>query len=108
MLFAQTYDDNNRLAQDLLQERGGQRDLAAYVEDPHVALSHAPQELFLDPSDMLRLDLGEISEATSTPLFEIRRPASEREAKAISDLYLKRDMVPADADYIWRLIPQRT
>lgn len=102
VLFAQTYDDGAHLADDLRKEHAGQRDLAAYVEDPHVVLSHAPQELFLDPSDMLRLDLTTTQAPAPSPLFEIRRPASQAEARAISDLYLKREMVPADADYIWQ------
>lgn len=102
VLFAQTYDDSSRLAKDLRSEQPGQRDLAAYVDNPHVVLSHAPQELFLDPSDMLRLDLDDAPEFLPNAVFEIRRPAREEEARGISDLYLKRDMVPADADYIWQ------
>ncbi len=101
LLFAQTFTDSEVLAQTLLQERLGHRDVAAYVEDPHVVLSRAPQELFLDPSDMLRLSLEKLSDSIETLPYEIRPIESQREARAISDLYLKRDMVPADADFIW-------
>ena len=57
VIFAQTYPDPEHLAEAMLKERPGKRDIAAYVRKPHVVLSVAPQQLFLDPSDMLRLDL---------------------------------------------------
>ena len=36
-------------------ERRRERNIAFYVEDPHVMLASAPQELFLDPSHTYRL-----------------------------------------------------
>lgn len=102
VLFAQTYNDPAALAQEMLGERRGERDIAAYVVDPHVVLSYAPQRLFLDPSDMLRLRLESFEDAPLAEGIEIRRVADKSEARAINELYLKRDMVPSDSELIWR------
>ena len=55
LLFGQTFDDLQRLANSLREERPGKRDIALYLDEPHVILSLAPQELFLDPSHTFRL-----------------------------------------------------
>lgn len=102
VVFAQTFEDPTQIAAEMTRERPGQRDIAAYVTKPHVVLSYAPQQLFLDPSDMLRLDLAGFEAEAPNGVVEIRRIAQEAEAEAINDLYLKRDMVPSDADFIWR------
>ncbi len=58
LLFAQTFPDIESLTDSLMLERKGERDVAFYLSEPHVALSHAPQKLFLDPSHSFRLALG--------------------------------------------------
>ena len=50
LLFAHTFPDLPELAKALREETQGRRDIALYLRDPHVALSLAPQELFLDPA----------------------------------------------------------
>lgn len=102
VIFAQTFEAPEKIAAEMVRERPGQRDIAAYVSNPHVVLSYAPQQLFLDPSDMLRLDLAGFEPDTNGTPIEIRRITREAEAEAINDLYLKRDMVPSDANFIWR------
>ena len=103
VVFAQSFDDPESLAAEMLKERPGQRDIAAYVSRPHVVLSYAPQQLFLDPSDMRRLELERFDGQQELPAgIEIRRLEAEQEASMISDLYAKRDMVPSDANFIWR------
>ena len=102
VLFAQTFPTSTELVEQLLHEAPGKRDIAAYVTNPHVVLSHAPQQLFLDPSDMLRLNLDEYDDETAAPgAVVIRRVENESEARTINDLYIKRDMVPSDAEFIW-------
>tara|TARA_R110001599_G_C12276798_1_gene662641 strand:- start:8523 stop:10220 length:1698 start_codon:yes stop_codon:yes gene_type:complete len=102
VLFAQSFPTSTELVEQLLHEAPGKRDIAAYVTNPHVVLSRAPQQLFLDPSDMLRLNLEEYSGETSAPgSVVIRRVERESEARCINDLYIKRDMVPSDAEFIW-------
>jgi hypothetical protein len=55
LIFAHTFRDNRRLADALLAELPGKRDIAFYVNDPHVLLAMEPQSLFLDPSHTYRL-----------------------------------------------------
>jgi GNAT-family acetyltransferase (TIGR03103 family) len=102
ILMGHTFRDPADIARQLLQESPGKRDIAMYVADPHVVLAAAPQTLFLDPSDTFRLDLLEpLAEKRPSPGVEIRPMASPEEAYSINELYLKRDMVPTDPEYIW-------
>ncbi|HNU19958.1 MAG TPA: hypothetical protein PKK53_06730 [Hydrogenophilus thermoluteolus] len=43
MLLAPTWQDAGTLAQALLQEAEGQRDIAIYVAEPQRVIAHAPQ-----------------------------------------------------------------
>ena len=49
----------------LCEEQPNRRDIALYVSDPHVAVSLAPQEVFLDPSHTFRLWLDRYRPAQS-------------------------------------------
>ncbi|HLS69508.1 MAG TPA: N-acetylglutaminylglutamine synthetase, partial [Kiloniellales bacterium] len=80
LIFAQTFADGEILLDELLQERQGRRDIAFYVDDPHVLLSLRPQQIFLDPSDTYRLDLdGELPQEPESP-FVIRPLESAEDA----------------------------
>lgn len=102
LIFGQTFDDPARLAAALDAEEKGRRDVALYIREPHVVLSHAPQSLFIDPSLTYRLPLRRFDgphEALSG--IVIRPLASEAEEAAINRIYLSRRMVPADAGFYW-------
>ncbi len=82
LLFGQTFDDPAELAEALRSEAADRRDIALYIRDPHVLLSMAPQELFLDPSHTYRLDLATYRASRRRPLgFFVRRLGSESDAK---------------------------
>jgi len=102
VVFAQTHAAPASIAEEMENEQPGKRDLTAYVLDPHVVLSYAPQRLFLDPSDMLSLDLGKFEPTPVPKSLEIRRVETRAEAGALNDLFLKRGMVPSDPEFIWR------
>ena len=55
LLLGHTFAEPLSLARELLDERPGERDIALYVAAPQQVLAQAPQQLFLDPSDTLRL-----------------------------------------------------
>ena len=57
LIIGETFDDLEELAETIRNEAEGRRDIALYVDDPHILLSKAPQELFLDPSNTYRLEL---------------------------------------------------
>jgi GNAT-family acetyltransferase (TIGR03103 family) len=102
VLMGHTFEKPQDIAEQLLQEPWGKRDIAMYVADPHVVLAAAPQTLFLDPSDSYRLDLEQklVDPSTATRV-SVHRVASLDEARAVNELYLKWDMVPTDPEYIW-------
>lgn len=102
VIFGQTFDDPETLTQEILKEKPRQRDVAIYVEQPHVVLSYAPQQLFLDPSDTLRLQLDEFNDDVPVPFgMIVRRIESEREAESINDIYTRRGMVDTEPGFAW-------
>lgn len=102
LIFAHTFDDNRRLADVLLGEREGQRDIALYLRDPHVVLAMDPQEFFLDPSHTYRLWFYNYRPSRVRPEgFRIRRLKSEADAEGIYRLLASRRMVPPDPDFVW-------
>lgn len=102
LLFGQTFTDPEALAKALQDERPGKRDVALYLSDPHVVLSFAPQDLFLDPSHTFRLWLERYQSCQRRPKgFHIRLLNSRDDAEAIQRLYISRRMVPPGADFIW-------
>jgi len=100
LLFSHTFRTPGELAAAMRAEKPGQRDIAVYIRDPHVAIAAAPQELFLDPSHTYRLDL-----ATYRPEhrrgrgFTIRRLSSMSEADAVNNIYLRRKMAPVRPEF---------
>lgn len=97
ILLGHTYADPADLAADLLNEKLGERDIALYVAAPHQVLAHAPQQLFLDPSDTLRLWFTDYRPARRRFRgFAIRRAQSEADWAAINGLYQARGMMPLD------------
>jgi GNAT-family acetyltransferase (TIGR03103 family) len=102
VLMGHTFRNPADIAAQMLLESPGRRDIAMYVADPHVVLAAAPQTLFLDPSDSYRLDLeSPLVTPDSPPGVSVARVASLAQARGVNELYLKRDMVPTDPEYIW-------
>ena len=103
LLFGQTFADAEALVEAIRAEGPGRRDIAAYVEDPHVILARAPQELFLDPSHTFRLDLRTFRPERRKPRgFTLRRLNSLRDADEVNRIYLAQKMVPVAPEYFWK------
>lgn len=97
LLIGHTYPEPATLAEALLEERPGERDIALYVCAPQQVLAYAPQQLFLDPSDTLRLWFTDYRPAQRVFRgFNIRRAQSEADWQAINTLYQARGMLPID------------
>ncbi|WP_462402904.1 N-acetylglutaminylglutamine synthetase [Pseudomonas sp. Marseille-QA0332] len=95
LLIGHTYPKPATLAEALLEERPGERDIALYVCAPQQVLAYAPQQLFLDPSDTLRLWFTDYRPAQRVFRgFNIRRAQSEADWQAINTLYQARGMLP--------------
>jgi len=106
LLFAHTFDDLHDLAETLRQEQPGRRDIAFYLWDPHVVLSMAPQELFLDPSHTYRLWLSTYRPASERPKgFTVRRMRVPDDIEAVNRIYAARRMVPVDPCFFQTNVP---
>ncbi|MHA6182878.1 N-acetylglutaminylglutamine synthetase [Pseudomonas mohnii] len=98
LLIGHTFADAASLAQELLNEQPGERDIALYVAAPQQVLGLEPTQLFLDPSDTLRLWFSDYRQATRVFRgFRIRRAQSAADWSAINQLYQARGMLPIDA-----------
>ncbi|WNW14064.1 N-acetylglutaminylglutamine synthetase [Pseudomonas sp. DTU_2021_1001937_2_SI_NGA_ILE_001] len=101
LLIGHTYPEPAVLAEELLNEKPGERDIALYVAAPQQVLAQAPQQLFLDPSDTLRLWFSDYRPAHRVFRgFRIRRAQSEADWQAINNLYLARGMLPVDPELL--------
>ncbi|KAF1054210.1 MAG: Cyanophycin synthetase [Stenotrophomonas maltophilia] len=101
LLIGHTFAKPDTLANELLNERQGERDIALYVAAPQQVLAYAPQQLFLDPSDTLRLWFTDYRPARrSFRGFRIRRVHSEDDWTAINRLYLARGMLPVEPERV--------
>jgi GNAT-family acetyltransferase (TIGR03103 family) len=104
VLFAQTFDDLQAIADGLRAELPGQRDIALYLRDPQVVLSRAPQELFLDPSNTFRLPFERYEPNGPFPAdILIRRFDAAADGEAANRIYRSRGMVPVHPEAYWRL-----
>jgi GNAT-family acetyltransferase (TIGR03103 family) len=104
LLFAPSFESGKDLAQTLLQEEPGRRDIALYVESPQLVLAESPSELFLDPSLLMRRPLEAQRDAAAgepAPGVIIRPLSTRADIAAINRLYAMRRMVPLDAAVVW-------
>lgn len=102
LIFAHTFCDNRKLADVLLAEQPGKRDIAFYVTDPHVLLAMEPQSLFLDPSHTYRLWLDRYKVSPLRPRgYTIRLLNSRNDAEGVHNVYLSRQMIPPPIDFMW-------
>lgn len=100
LLFAQTFENNEAIIEALRAEAPASRDILFYVSDPHVLLSQAPQEIFLDPSHTFRLELSNYrAGGRRTRGISIRRAVSEIDADGINAVYAACGMVQLRADF---------
>lgn len=99
LLIGHTFPDASVLAEELLSEQPGERDIALYVAAPQQVLAHAPQQLFLDPSDTLRLWFSDYRQARrGFRGFRVRRAQTPEDWQAINCLYQTRGMLPIDTE----------
>jgi len=102
LLFGQTFADHDLLVREVSREEPGRRDICLYVREPHVLVSKAPQELFIDPSHTYRLWLHQHRAAGDpTRGLTIRELASEAEAGQINRIYTAAGMVTAPTSVLW-------
>lgn len=89
LIFAHTFSGPQKVAEELLNEAPGARDIAFYIQDPHVALATAPHKLFLDPSHSYRLWFSEYRQS-HTPIggIVIAPVQAQEELEEVNRIYL--------------------
>jgi GNAT-family acetyltransferase (TIGR03103 family) len=108
LIFAHTFDSNEALSQTLRAEKEGCRDIAFYVRDPHVVLSLAPQEFFLDPSHSYRLWFDQYKPSYHKPAgFTIKRLRDESEAKQVNRIFTALKMATVDRKFVMKKAASR-
>lgn len=101
LLFGHTFRSATQLAQILCEEREGERDIGIYLPDPHVALSAAPEQLFLDPSHTYRLWAHAYrSRGESDPGLTVRRLCTREDAAVANQICNVRDMIAPCPDFM--------
>lgn len=101
LIFGQTFSETRDLAAALTDEPEGQRHISLYLRDPHVLLSLAPQDLFLDPSHTYRLWSHDYRPETVRPQgLTVRRLTNRADAEAVIRIYAGRQMVPCNPDFM--------
>lgn len=103
LIFSHTYDDVSELVDDLKNENAERRNIAFYVDEPHVILAQAPQRVFLDPSHSYRFNLmgNEFPRSRNHRHYRIRRIISKKDTVEINRLYANCGMVAAPPEYLW-------
>ncbi len=109
LIAGHTFADPAQVATQLLQESPGERDIAFYVDKPHVVVAQAPQQLFVDPSEAFRLTLASYRPSAARRRgFTMRRLRTRADIAAINAIYRSRRMVPVDAQRVWTRRADRT
>jgi len=104
LIFAHTFDNQQKIALELLDEKPGERNIAFYVPDPHVLLSQAPQDIFLDPSHTFRcwLDDYKVSPSPAHKII-VRKLKHKKDIESINRIMQQLNMVPIKEDVIWKM-----
>ena len=107
LIFAHTFKSSERVAIILRQEMESKRDLALYVREPQVVVSHDPQGLFIDPSYTYRLQLKEYNAPRKKKgSFSIRRLHTE-DVDSINKIYKARHMPEIEPEYLQKSYKMR-
>ena len=102
LVFGQTFSSLEGIVKALRSEESGRRDICIYPRDPHVMVGMAPDELFIDPSYVYRLDLHRYRpRAELIRGVFVRTVTSLEEMQRVNDIYTRNGMVTGDADTMW-------
>ena len=101
LVFGQTFTSLERLEAVLRAEKPGRRDICIYPRDPHVLVARAPQELFVDPSHVYRLDFERYDPPpmTSRPV-QIRPVQDQDDVEQLNAVYAGAAMLRAAPDVV--------
>lgn len=101
LVFGQTFSNHDDIIETLRNEKQGRRDIAIYIHNHHVLIGKAPELLFLDPSDSLRLWLYNYQmPKRRSRAFRVRMLQDYEDAETINKIYRKCKMMEAPPETI--------
>ena len=102
LVFAHTFDSNEKIVEIMCSQGNDRRDIAIYVIDPHVIVSMAHDKLFLDPSHTYRLWNYDYryDNQKQNDVFSINRLSSKDESLQVNAIYAKCHMKGADPKFL--------
>jgi GNAT-family acetyltransferase (TIGR03103 family) len=109
LVFGQTFTGLSGIVAALRAEEDGRRDICIYPPDAQVLVGLTPDELFIDPSYVLRLDLHRYRPRRE--LIEdvfVRTVTCPEDLAAIERIHAAAGMVPGDRATMWRHHAGRT
>lgn len=102
LIFGHTFPNPHAVANAILEEEPGKRDIAFYLNDPQIILNCAPHDLFLDPSTSFRLlKENHVMDAPPMPGISISTLRTRADLDAMNSIYKKLNMVPVDPNHVW-------
>lgn len=101
LIFADTFETAEGLAEVMRQEAPDERDITINVNNPHVVLAQAPEAFFLDPSHTFRLEFEHYRPRSDRVVgIYVRRLRSSADAEAVNRIYAKVGMIPVARDFL--------
>lgn len=109
LLIGNTFSGPRAVAETLLEEEPGQRDIAFYLTDPHVVLAAAPSDLFLDPSHSYRLRFSDYRPTQErVPGLVIAPVTTQEEIDEVNRIYQAAGSVPVHDRFLVQCRESRT
>jgi GNAT-family acetyltransferase (TIGR03103 family) len=109
LVFGQTFSDLRGIVDALRDEAAGRRDICMYPRDPQVLVGLAPDELFVDPSYTLRLDLHRYRPRRDLiDAVFVRTATCPADVSEIERIHGVVGMVTGDRATAWRNLHGRT
>ncbi len=103
LIFADSFKKASELAKMLCQEKKGERDIVMNSKHPHITISKAPHEIFVDPSYVMRLDLEKADQIKiDTNNFIIDEIRKKSDIDIINAIYKARHMSPIEPVSAWK------
>lgn len=102
LVFAHTFESNEKIVETMCSHGDDSRDIAMYVIDPHVIVSMAHDKLFIDPSHTFRLWSYDYRPDTQRPnsAFSINRLSKEEDARQVNAIYARCHMKGAAPGFL--------
>ncbi len=101
LIFANTFEGNEKLVERIKSEKSGQRNIAFYAQDPQITVSEYPNDVFMDPSYTYRIwfEKYKQSKRLNSRIF-VRRLNSVEDLDQVNHILMARRMVTLNKEAV--------